>query len=591
MPKWARYLAAVSILALTAPAIALAQPKSPGVTSQDLVDAAASPGSWLLYGHTYNNWRYSTLDQINSGNVADLKPVWTISTGGKFGGLEGTPLFHDGILYFTADHSRVFAADAATGKVIWEYTPKYAPHIDAVLCCGPSNRGVALLGDLVYVETLDARLVALDAKTGKIVWTTTIDDWKKGLSETGAPLVVGDHVIVGISGGEYGGRGYLKAYDPKTGALQWTTYTIPGPGEKGHDTWPGDTWKHGGGPTWVTGSYDPATNTLYWGVGNPAPWVAADRQGTNLWTDSLLALNPDTGAIKWGFQYTPNGAWDYDGMGAPILATAPVDGTEQKVAVEANRNGFLYVIDRTDGKFLYAVPMIPDINWASGLDPKTGEPTVNPGMKPAKAGETTGLIIPGLEGGTNWGPPAYSPTLGYVFTNVNDWGMTLTVLPKSEYPYKPGNVYMGEDYQMYRTGKYIGHTKAFDLKTGKFVWDVPTTLPLYSGLLATAGDLVFTGDEDGDLIAISATSGKVLWRFQTGSGINASPMTYEVGGHQYVAVLSGLGGDPSFYYSGPRGGMLWVFSVDGAQQPSDAVNSTVIPSALPMWEPKGPIQN
>ncbi|MGH7119597.1 MAG: PQQ-dependent dehydrogenase, methanol/ethanol family [Acetobacteraceae bacterium] len=584
MNRMARYFAAACASALIGAGPVFAAP----VANNDLVNAASNPGSWVIYGHTYNNWRYSKLGQINTGNIQDLTPVWTISTGGKFGGLEGTPLFHDGVLYFTSDYSHVFAVNASTGKIIWAYSPKYIPQIGSVLCCGPSNRGAALAGNLVYVATLDARLIALDATDGKVVWQTTIDDWRKGLSETLAPLVVGDHVIVGISGGEYGGRGYLKAYDTKTGKLQWTTYTIPGPGQPGNDTWPGDTWEHGGGPTWVTGSYDPATNTLYWGVGNPAPWVAADRPGTNLWTDSLLALDPDTGAIKWGYQYTPNGAWDYDGMGAPILTTITINGVKRAVAAEANRNGFLYVIDSTNGHFIYAVPMIPDINWASGLDPKTGEPKVNPATKPSEVGKTTGLIIPGLEGGTNWGPPAYSPELGYMFVNVNDWGMTMTVMPKSEYPYKPGSVYMGTNYQMYRTGKYIGHTKAFDLQTRKFVWDVPNQLPLFAGILATAGNLVFTGDADGNLLAMDAKTGQVLWHFQTGSGINAPPMTYELNGHQYIAVLSGLGGDPSFYYSGPHGGMLWVFSVDGTQAPSKAVNSTVIKSALPTWPASEP---
>lgn len=555
------------------------------VSDYDLVHAGRDVTAWLTPGHSYNNWRYSSLKQINTENISKLKPVWSVSTGGKLGGLEATPLLHDGVLYFSADYARVFAVNARTGKVLWKYTPKYSSQLDAMLCCGPVNRGVALKGDLVYVATLDDHLMALDNETGKVVWNTVIDDWHKGVTETLAPLVVKKHVIVGISGGEYGVRGYLKAYDTKSGKLQWTTYTIPGPGEKGHDTWPGDTWKNGGGPTWVTGSYDAGSNTLFWGVGNPGPWTPVQREGKNLWTNSLLALDPDSGHIKWGYQYTPNGAWDYDGIGSPILAETTVNGSKKKVAIEANRNGFLYVIGRDDGQFLYAVPMLSDINWTTGLDPKTGEPKINPAFKPSKEGQTVGPIIPGLEGGTNWFPPAFDPNLNYVFVNANDWAMTLKIQPKAEYsPFKPGSTYMGETYQMYRLGKYIGHTMAFDLNTKKFVWDVPNKLPLFSGLLATAGKVVFTGDEDGNLLALDARTGKELWHFQTGSGINASPITYELDGVQYVAVLSGLGGDPSFYYSGPKGGMLWVFSINGRQQPSRRVNADLIQKALPTYQ-------
>ncbi len=561
-----------------------ASPARP-VTSSDLVNAPANPALWLTYGRTYSNWRYSPLDQISTNNINQLKPVWAISTGGKFQGLEATPLFHNGVLYFSADDARVFAVNARTGKIIWEYSRDYPPQLGTTLCCGPVNRGVALMGDLVYVATLDAHLVALNAETGKVVWDTKIDDWKKGATETLAPLIVRNHVIVGISGGEYGVRGYLKAYDTKTGKLQWTTYTVPGPGGK---TWEDDSWKLGGGPTWSTGSYDPKTNTLYWGVGNPGPWFSLTDKGKKLWSDSLLALNPDTGKIKWGFQYTPNDEWDYDGMSGPILTDAVVNGKTHKVAIQANRNGFLYVLDRTNGKFLYAKPMIPGINWTFGLNPKTGAPNVNEAKRPSGPGTTTSLIIPGLEGGTNWMQPSYDPKLHYVFVNVNDWGMTLTTLPKKEIEagYKAGTIYQNENFQMYRLGKYIGHTKAFDLKTGKFVWDQPNTLPIFSHVLSTAGGLVFSGDTEGNLTAMDATNGKILWKFQTGSAINAGPITYELDGVQYVAVLSGIAGDLATYYSSPHGGMLWVFAINGKQQPSTATNSRVIESMLPMW--KGP---
>ena len=507
--------------------------------------------------------------------------MWTLSTGGKFGGLEATPLFRDGVLYFSTDYSRVFAVDARTGTILWKYEPKYDAGLDAMLCCGPINRGLAMKGNLVYVETLDAHLIALDRSNGKVVWDKTIDDWNKGLTETGAPLVVKDHVIVGISGGEYGVRGYLKAYDSKSGDLQWTTYTVPGPGEPGNETWPGDTWKTGGGPTWVTGTYDVDANTLYWGVGNPEPWVPDVRKGDNLWTDSLLALDPDTGKIKWGFQYTPNDPWDYDGVNAPILIDTEHDGKPLKAAVQVNRNGFLYVLNRENGKFVSATPMIPGINWTTGIDPVTGKPTINEAMKPKAGGDKVEGIVPGLEGGTNWFPPAYNPDLGYVFLNTNHWGMSMKSWDKDKIKYQPGSTFMAQDYQMYRLGANVGFTKAYDVKTGKFVWETPSQLPLFAGLLATKSGLVFTGDERGYFMALDGKTGKTLWQFQTGSGINASPITYQLDGHQYVAILSGLGGDPSFYYSGPKGGMLWVFSVDGEHQSGPKTNPEPIPDALP----------
>ena len=286
------------------------------VTTDDLLKAQDNAGEWLMYGRDYRNWRYSPLAEITPDNAAKLTPVWALSTGGQFGGLEATPLFHDGVLYFSADYARVFAVDARSGRVLWHYEPEYEEGFSTMLCCGPIHRGVALKDDLVYVARLDAKLVALNAADGKVVWEQKIDEWKNGVTTNSAPLVVKDHVIIGVSGGEYGVRGYLKSFNAKTGALEWQTYTIPAPGEAGSETWPkDDSWKTGGGPTWLTGSYDADTNTLYWGTGNPGSWQAEQHPGDNLWTDSTLALDPDTGKIKWGYQYTPNDSWDYDGDG------------------------------------------------------------------------------------------------------------------------------------------------------------------------------------------------------------------------------------------------------------------------------------
>jgi alcohol dehydrogenase (cytochrome c) len=556
------------------------------VTSDDLVKAQENTGEWLTYGRNYRNWRYSPLSEITPDNAAKLAPVWAMSTGGQFGGLEATPLFRDGVLYFTADYARTFAVDAKSGSIIWRYEPEYEQGFNAVLCCGPISRGLALKDDLVIVARLDSKLVALNRADGKVAWEAKIDDWKNGVTTNSAPLIVKDHVIIGVSGGEYGVRGYLKSFNAKTGALEWQTFTIPAPGEPGSDTWPkDDSWKRGGGPTWLTGSYDADTNTLYWGTGNPGSWQADTHPGDNLWTDCMLSLDPDTGKIKWGYQYTPNDAWDYDGMATPILVDTTIDGKPAKVAVVSNRNGYFYAIDRTNGKFLYAMPLVEGINWTTGLDPKTGKPTINDAMKPKSNGKIVQPIVPGLEGGTNWFPPAYHPDLGLLFVAVNQWGMGLTSWEKGKLQYKPGDQYMGVDYQMYRMGDTIGHLKAIDVANKKVVWDAPSPLPLFAGLLVTKGGVLFTGDQRGRFLAYDAKTGKELWKFQTGSGINASPITYELDGKQYVAVLSGLGGDPSFYYSAPKGGMLWVFAIDGKVDEGNLYNPVVIEKMLPTLKP------
>jgi alcohol dehydrogenase (cytochrome c) len=555
------------------------------VSSDDLLKAQDNSAEWLMYGKDYRNWRYSPLSEITPENVGKLAPVWAMSTGGQFGGLEATPLFRDGVLYFSADYGRVFAVDAKTGNILWRYEPEYDQGFNAVLCCGPIHRGLALTDDLVISARLDARLMAFNRADGKVVWEAKIDEWKNGITTNSAPLVVKDHVIIGISGGEYGVRGYLNSYNAKTGALEWQTYMVPAPGEPGSETWPkDDSWKKGGGPTWLTGSYDPETNTLYWGTGNPAPWTADTRPGDNLWTNSMLALDPDTGKMKWGFQYTPNDGWDYDGMSTPILIDTTIDGKPRKTAMVSNRNGFFYAIDRSNGEFIYSMPMVEGINWASGLDPKTGKPMVNESMKPKRGGGTVEPIVPGLEGGTNWFPPAYDPELGLFFVAVNQWGMGLTAWEKGKLQYKPGDMYMGVDYQMYRMGQTIGHLRAIDVANKKIVWDVPSSLPLFAGILVTKGGVVFTGDLRGRALAFDAKTGKELWKFQTGSGINASPMTYELEGKQYIAILSGLGGDPSFYYSAPKGGMLWVFAIEGKVDEGDLYNAVVIEKMLPTFK-------
>jgi alcohol dehydrogenase (cytochrome c) len=556
------------------------------VTSDELLSAQDNAAEWLMYGRDYRNQRFSPLTQITPENVSQLRPAWAFSTGGSLGGLEATPLFRDGVLYISGDYSRVFALDARTGTLLWSFEPVYEEGLTAELCCGPVNRGLAVKDDLVYVGTLDARLIALNRADGKVAWEQKVDDWKNGVTITGAPLVVGDRIFTGVAGGEYGVRGYLKAYDAKSGNPLWTLYTIPGPGEAGNDTWPGETWKTGGATTWQTGAYDAETNTLYWGTGNPGPWNSDLRKGDNLWSCSLLAIDADAGRIKWGFQYTPNDGWDYDGNNAPILIDTTIDGKAVKAAVQSNCNGYLYVLDRTNGQFLYAVPTIEGINWTSGLDPKTGRPTVNEAMRPKSGGGKVEPIVPGLEGGTNWFPGAYNPDLGLVYYATNDWAMALTAWKPEDVKYEPGALYMGVDYQMYRHKEKTGYIKAFDPVQKKFLWETSSTLPLFAGLLATKSGLLFTGDQHGYALALDGKTGQELWRFQTGSGINASPITYELDGTQYVGILSGLGGDPSFYFSGPKGGMLWVFAIDGKVAATDRSNTQIIEKMLPVYPPQ-----
>jgi alcohol dehydrogenase (cytochrome c) len=572
--------AAVSALGLLAAGPARAAP----VTAEDLAAAQANAGEWLMYGRNYQNQRFSPLDKITPANAAQLRPVFAYSTGGKLGGLEATPLFRDGTLYFSADYARVFAMDARTGTVKWYWEPTYEDGLEAMLCCGPVNRGLAIRGDKVYVGTLDARLVALNAGDGSVAWERRLEDWKAAYTSTGAPLVVGDKVITGVAGAEYGIRGFVQAFDAETGEPAWKTFVVPGPGEPGNETWPGETWKTGGGATWQTGAYDPETNTLFWGTGNPGPWNSDLRKGDNKWTCSLVAMDATTGAIKWGFQYVPNDAWDYDGNNAPVLLDLAIDGKPRKVAVQSNRNGFLYVIDRITGEFIYATPTIEGINWTHGLDPETGRPSVNEAMRAKSGGPRIEPIVPGLEGGTNWFPMASDPERGIVYLNTNDWAMALTAWKPEDVVYTAGQTYMGVDYQMYRHKEKTGYLKAFDVANRKWLWEVASPMPMFAGVLATRGGVVFTGDQLGFFRAHDAATGEELWKFQTGSGINASPIAYELDGKQYVAILSGLGGDPGFYFSGPKGGMLWVFSVDGTiQDTTTAMNPRIIEKALPVY--------
>jgi alcohol dehydrogenase (cytochrome c) len=556
------------------------------VTSADLENAGSDVSSWLTYGRDYFGQRYVDLDQITPANVHRLQPAWVFATGGENRGLQATPLIHNGVLYVGADGSRVFAIDARTGAKIWSYDPKIGDEVERVYCCGSNNRGVALWGDLVFVGTMDARMIALDKETGSVVWESQVIDWQQGYSITGAPLVVKDMVLTGVAGGEFGIRGFVKALDVRTGDERWTAYTIPGPGEPGNETWPGDTWKNGGGPTWTTGVYDPELDLVYWNTGNAAPWNCQVRKGDNKWTAATIAIAAGSGEIEWGFQYTPWDCWDYDAVSTPVLADVafPDEGVV-KTLFHHDKNGFFYALDRTNGKFLYGEPIVPGINWAFGLDPVTGRPNLNPDMIAQSGGPEVGPIIPSLEGAIDWQPLAYNPELRYLYFMSNQWAMGYKFWEEDQFqPPTNGEWYLGADYQQYLTSDNPGNFVAFDVVNHEVVWRAVSPAPFWAGALATASGLVFTGDMRGYFMAFDAHTGTVLWQFQTGSGIIGSPITYELDGTQYVAVPSGgIGGDMTFYYTEPRAGNVFVFALDGGgpARVSSGANLTILEGSLP----------
>jgi alcohol dehydrogenase (cytochrome c) len=576
----ARSLQVALVVACLCPRAA-AQP----VTSSQLENAASDSSSWLSYGRDPFGQRFVPLSQITPANVARLRPAWVFATGGDNRGLQATPLVHQGVIYLSADQSRVFALDARTGQKKWSFDPQIPKEAERVYCCGAINRGVALLGELVFVGTLDARLIALGRHDGKVVWESKVIDWQQGYSITGAPLVVKDMVLTGVAGGEFGIRGFVKAYDAKTGALRWTAYAIPGPGEPGNETWPGDTWKNGGAPTWTTGVHDPKLNLVYWNTGNAAPWNCHLRKGDNKWTASTIAMNADTGKIAWGFQYTPNDCWDYDSVSTPLLADVTLPGRGPvKALFHHDKNGFFYALDRSNGKFLYGEPIVPGINWARGLDPVSGRPHVNPDMVAQTGGPEVGPIIPSLEGSIDWQPLAYNPEQKTLFFMSNQWAMGMKFWSEDKLQ-KPANGewFLGADYQQYMTSDKPGNFVAFDVVERKVKWRAVSPTPFWAGAVATSSGLVFTGDMRGYFMALDARTGSLLWRFQTGSGIIGSPITYELDGKQYVAVPSGgIGGDMIFYFKEPKAGNLWVFALDGgAPAPMSAGNLVAREGAVP----------
>lgn len=501
------------------------------VSSQRLVNADKEPGNWLTYSGNYQGHRYSSLAQINTTNVAKLKPVWVYQMRDP-GKVECTPLVVDGVLYITEKAHVVTALDGYTGRPRWAYrrtTPS-----DARGCCGTPNRGLAVLGDTLYLTTFDSHLVALDIHTGKPRWDVVVADYKLGYTMTAAPLAVKDKIIVGIAGGEYGIRGFLDAYDAKTGKRVWRFWTVPGPGDFGHDTWAGESWKTGGAPTWVTGSYDPELNLIYWGTGNPAPdWNGDARAGDNLFSDSLLALDADTGQRKWHFQFTPHDVYDWDANQVPVLFDATINGKPRQLVAQANRNAFYYVLDRVTGEFLSGTPYIKQ-TWAKGLDAK-GRPIKLPNTEPTPEGT---FLYPGLGGATNWYSPSYSPQtkLFYVLARENHPQYFF----KSTANYHPGDLFEGGGGRDVAGLEPYGVVKALDAATGKQQWEFQLQAPAMTGVMATAGGLVFGGSSEGYFYALAARTGKPLWQFMAGAQIVANPVSFLIRGKQHIAITAGL---------------------------------------------------
>lgn len=548
-----------SLLAACFSPLLLAAAEPVTVTDDMLLNAAKEPNNWITYGRDYANSRFSPLAQIDAGNAKKLSAQWSFS----FGVLDGqttTPIVNGGVMYVTSSWSKLFALDAKTGEMLWRYDHSLPEDVAKYACCDVVNRGVALYGDNVYLATLDLHVVALNAKTGKVVWDQKLGDYKEAYTFTVAPLAVKGKIYVGTSNGEYPVRGFIEALDAATGKSVWRTYTVPGLGEPGNDTWGGDSWKYGGGSAWVTGAYDAESHTLFWGTGNPAPdWDAESRPGDNLYTNSTLALDPDTGKIKFHFQYTPHDVWDYDGVNEQLLTT--VRG--KKAWIHTDRNGYFYAIDRGNGKLVYAKP-ISVVNW-SKLD-ANGRPIVDPAKVPTRTTKAMD-VCPGPNGGKEWNPMAMDPKNGIVYMPLRE--VCVTDLQSLQQEAVKGEPYWGVKSINFKRG--YGRILAMNIETGEPVWDVKTRSPVMSGMLVTGGDVVFAGTPEGEFMALNAKTGEELWKHRVGSGIVGGPISYAVDGKQYVAVPSGFGGWVGWATIGdggaphlksyPKGGSLHVFAL------------------------------
>jgi alcohol dehydrogenase (cytochrome c) len=522
--------------------------------------ARTEPQNWLTYYGAYDGQRYSELDQINTENVGRLKPVWVfqcgavgLQAGATTYAFECAPIVVDGVMYITGWDGWCWALDAVTGQELWRY--RHAIPFDVSLCCGNVNRGVAVAHGKVFYVTQNAHLVALDAANGKPVWDKTYGDVRAGESATVAPLIIKDKVIVGSSGGEFGVRGHLDAFDIDSGERLWRCYTVPKPGEPGSETWPadGEAWARGGANCWLTGTYDPELNLLYVGTGNPAPDFDGEvRPGDNLYTDSLVAVDPDDGQIRWHYQYNPHDVWDYDSISEHILFE--LDG--RKVLAHFDKNGYAFILDRTNGELIRVFPFVDRITWGE----ITPDGRVTPKIYPEQEG-VPAHFWPGPAGGKEWTHAAFSPQTGLLYCPVQEVGATAT---RRRREFKEGIPYWGAGVAVDIEDAY-GMVSAFDPATGREVWRWRNETPICASVLATGGGLVFAGEPTGEFNALNASTGEQLWQFQCGSGHHSSPTTYSVGGRQYIAVPSGWGGWIEGFNPGmlgaPHGAALFVFAL------------------------------
>jgi alcohol dehydrogenase (cytochrome c) len=535
-------------------------------TADEIKNAEKTPENILTYGMSYTQQRFSPLTQINRDTVKRLVPVWSYSMNNNTGE-ESQPLIYNGVMYITSQDKTV-AIDALTGKEIWKTLVEYPSDTTRVVCCGIVNRGAAIYEGKVFRTTLDARVIALDMKTGKEIWSVRSGEPKDGIAMTGAPLIANGVLITGMAGAEYGSRGYIEAYDPGDGKRLWRHYNVPRPGEPGADTWPDNAINAIGGSSWTTGSYDPDLDLVYWGVGNPAPWNALLRKGDNLFTNSILALRPKTGEVVWYIQMSPNDPFDHDDITSIILADLTINGQSAKVLLQAGRNGFYYVVDRKTGQLIAANPYIK-VTWATSIDKETGRPEWSETTKKAIAYNEEIETWPHISGGTNWYPSSFDPRTNTAYVNTTDYGMKYKPDPIDEIKdLKPGDSHRAVKITpIFNADGMRGHMRAIDPMTGQSKWSIPFKSPNWAGTLVTAGGLVFTGELTGEFIAVDSDTGKIIWQFQTPSGIIGQPVTWEHDGKQYVTVTSGTGGvyvlktpDPNLTHV-PPGGTLWTFAL------------------------------
>jgi alcohol dehydrogenase (cytochrome c) len=517
------------------------------VSFDRILNAGREPWNWLTYSGTTMSQRYSALDQITPRNANNLSLRWVFQAR-SFEKFEATPLVIDGIMYTVQAPNDVFALDASTGRIFWTYS--YVPSPESRPCCGRVNRGLAVLGHTLFMGTIDAHLVAIDSRNGRPLWNATLAEAKSGYAITHAPLVVKDKIIVGVAGGEYGIRGFIAAYNANSGKEVWRFYTVPGPDEAGHETWGGDSWKRGGAPIWVTGSYDPDLNLTYWGTGNPSPdWNGDPRPGDNLYSDSVVALDAGTGKLKWHYQFSPHDEFDHDACQVPVLADIawPAEGGQakaRKVMLWANRNGLFYVLDRATGELLMGKPFV-DVNWMSGFD-EGGKPI----RVASKMATSEGVLIsPGNAGGTSWYSPSYSPHTGLFY--VSTWANYASTFYKTNAKYREGHDYAGGTVRAFvpydrspllnfRTeDEAYGAVRAIVPGTGQRKWEFKMVDVTDAGVLTTVSDVLFSGGREGYFFALDARTGVLLWKSSLGGAIASGPMTYLAGGKQYVAVAAG----------------------------------------------------